>query len=261
MSRAGSAVAVIALVSTVALATEECCTNAQAQTRTASPEPTIWDHNGSVMYLVANGSSREVYYQKPRPGMLGAGARPGSLLFRGEINNGQYLGTAYIFNLQCGPIPFEVKGTILDDDKRIVLTGPAPRVGRDCRPYGTYTSNLEFRRLEPNEAAQSQEPLAAAQPPAAAVSKPEVLVRNGDELPSAPTTPSIRNETLVAVKGSSDGVADAKIPSTPTAQASVINEMPGAKDPDKYKWGAAITVMIAWLLIVLFGKILIRRKA
>jgi len=261
MSRAGSAVAVIALVSTVALATEECCTNAQAQTRTASPEPTIWDHNGSVMYLVANGSSREVYYQKPRPGMLGAGARPGSLLFRGEINNGQYLGTAYIFNLQCGPIPFEVKGTILDDDKRIVLTGPAPRVGRDCRPYGTYTSNLEFRRLKPNEAAQSQEPLAAAQPPAAAVSKPEVLVRNGDELPSAPTTPSIRNETLVAVKGSSDGVADAKIPSTPTAQASVINEMPGAKDPDKYKWGAAITVMIAWLLIVLFGKILIRRKA
>ena len=261
MSRAGSAVAVIALVSTVALATEECCTNAQAQTRTASPEPTIWDHNGSVMYLVANGSSREVYYQKPRPGMLDAGARPGSLLFRGEINNGQYLGTAYIFNLQCGPIPFEVKGTILDDDKRIVLTGPAPRVGRDCRPYGTYTSNLEFRRLDSNEAAQSQEPL-AAQLPATGVLKPEVLVRNGDELPSAPTTqPPIRNETLVAVKGSSDGVADAKIPSTPTAQASVINEMPGAKDPDKYKWGAAITVMIAWLLIVLFGKILIRRKA
>ena len=83
MSRAGSAVAVIALVSTVALATEECCTNAQAQT--APPESTILDHNGSVMYLVANGSSREVYYQKPRQGMLDAGARPGSLLFRGEV--------------------------------------------------------------------------------------------------------------------------------------------------------------------------------
>jgi hypothetical protein len=25
-------------------------------------------------------------------------ARPGSLLFRGQVNNGQYLGTAYIFN-------------------------------------------------------------------------------------------------------------------------------------------------------------------
>ena len=66
MTRAGFAVAVIALVSTVGLATEECCTSAQAQTQPASPEPTIWDHNGSVMYLVANGSSREIYYQKPR---------------------------------------------------------------------------------------------------------------------------------------------------------------------------------------------------
>jgi hypothetical protein len=37
--------------------------------------------------------------------------------------------------------------------------------------------------------------------------------------------------------------------------------MPGAKGLEKYKWGAAIIVMIAWLLIVLFGKILIRRKA
>jgi hypothetical protein len=76
-----------------------CCTSTQAQTQTAPPESTIWDHNGSVMYLVANGSSREIFYQKPRPGMLEAGARPGSLLFHGEINNGQYLGSAYIFNL------------------------------------------------------------------------------------------------------------------------------------------------------------------
>jgi hypothetical protein len=108
------------------------------------------------MYLVANGSSREVYYQKPRPGMLDAGARPGSLLFRGEVNNGQYSGTAYIFNLHCGPIPFEVKGPILDDDKRIVLTGEAPRVDRNCRTYGSYMSNLEFRRLKSRHLSKSQ---------------------------------------------------------------------------------------------------------
>jgi hypothetical protein len=197
MTPAGFVVGMIALVSTVALAT--CCTSAQAETQPASPEPTIWDHNGSVMYLVANGSSREVYYQKPRPGMLDAGARPGSLLFRGEVNNGQYLGTAYIFNLHCGPIPFEVKGPILDDDERIVLTGQAPRVGRDCRPYATYTSNLEFRRLKPNEAAE-------AQPPAAGDSKPELLSRNevpsrNSALASAPTAqPSVKNETPVAVR-------------------------------------------------------------
>jgi hypothetical protein len=258
MTRAGFAVAVITLVNTVALATEECCTSAQTQAQTASPESTIWDHNGSVMYLVANGSSREFYYQKPRPGMLEAGAHPGSLLFRGQVNNGQYLGTAYIFNLHCGLIPFEVKGPILDNDERIMLTGRAPRVGQNCRAYGTYTSNLEFRRLKPKEAAQSQEPLAAAQPPAIGVSKPEVSSRNADAPPSAPPAqPSVKNETPIAAKDSS-GVAE--VPNTPTAHASVTNETPGAKDLDNYKWGAVFIVMIVWLLIVLFGKTLIRRK-
>jgi hypothetical protein len=50
------------------------------------------------------------------------------------------------------------------------------------------------------------------------------------------------------------------VPSTPTAQASVTTETARTRNLDKYKWGAAITVMIAWLLIVAFGKILIRRN-
>ena len=206
-----------------------CCTSTQAQTQTAPPESTIWDHNGSVMCLVANGSSREIYYQKPRPGMLDAGARPGSVLFRGEVNKEQYFGTAYIFSPHCGPIPFEVKGPILDD-QRIVLTGQAPRVGQNCQTYGFYTSSLEFRRSKPNEATQSEEPSAVAQSPAVGISKTEVPQRNADELPSKQTAqPSVRNEALVAPKNSSAGV------STSTAQASLTNEMPGAVDLDKIK--------------------------
>jgi hypothetical protein len=232
-----------------------CCSSTQAQTQTAPPESTIWDHNGSVMYLVANGSSREIFYQKPRPGMLEAGARPGSLLFRGEINNGQYLGTAYIFNLYCGPIPFEVKGPILDDDQRIVLTGQALRVGQNCRAYESYTSNLEFRRLKPTEAVQSKGPLVAAQLPAAGVSKTELPPRTADELPSTPKAP--KSETPVTPKDSSAGVADPEISSTSIAQASVTNKMTGAMDLDEIKWGAAFIVMIVWLSIVLFGKTLI----
>ena len=93
-----------------------------------------------MVYLVENGSSREFYYQKPRLGMLEAGAHPGSLLFRGQVDNEQYSGTAYIFNPQCGRISFQVTGTVLDNDQRIVLTGRAPQVGRDCRAYASYTS-------------------------------------------------------------------------------------------------------------------------
>lgn len=252
------AVAAISAIVAVALQLVIVCrTSTHAQTQTAPPGSTIWDHNGSVMYLVANGSSREFYYQKPRPGMLDAGARPGSLLFRGEINNGQYLGTAYIFNPHCGPIPFEVKGPVLDD-QRIVLTGQAPRVGQNCQTYGSYTSNLEFRRSNLNEAVQSQEPLAAALLPAVGVSKTEVPLRNADELPSTPKAQrSVKNETPVAPKDSS-GVANPKMPSTSTAQASVT-EMTGVMDLDKIKWGAAFVVMIVWLFIVLFGKTFIRK--
>ena len=233
-------------------------TSLYAQPQDTSPpaERTLWDHNGSTIYLVANGSSRELHYQKPRPGMLEAGAHPDDVLFKGEVNDGQYLGTAYIFNVHCGPIPFEVKGTILDDDERIVLTGQAPRVGQNCRTYGSYTSNLEFRRSKPNEAAQSQEPLAAAQLPSIRLTKPEVSSRNGGKLPSSPTGQhSVKNETPLAAKDSSAGVADPI--STPTAQASVTNETSEAKDLHKYLWGAAFVVMIVWLLIFSIGKILL----
>jgi hypothetical protein len=258
-----TAVAAIALGATVAVALDakECCTNAQAQTQTASPESTIWDHNGSVMYLVAKGSSREFYYQKPRPGMLDAGARPGSLLFRGEIDNGQYSGTAYIFNPHCGQIPFQVKGSSLDNDERIMLTGQAPRVGQNCRTYESYTSKLEFRRLKPNEVAQSQEPFTAAQAPAVGESKPEVPSRDVGELPSAPTAQSsVTNEAPSATQDSSSDIAKPEVSSTPTARTSVTNELVGAKDLDKYKWAAAFIVIVVWVLILSFGRILIRRK-
>ena len=183
--------------------------------------------------------------------------RPGSLLFRGEVNNGQYLGTAYIFNQHCGPIPFQVKGPVLNDDERIVLTGQAQRVGQNCRPYGSYTSNLEFRRIKLTEAAQSQESLMAAQPSPSAVSKPEVPPRSSGE--SAPTAQSsVKNETPVAAKDSLAAVTDPKI-STPTDQAAVTNETAGAKDLHYYILGVAFIVMSVWLLIVLFGRILIRR--
>jgi hypothetical protein len=195
MTRTELAVAAIALTATVAAldAIIECCMSAQAQTQTASPEPTFWDHNGSVMYLVANGPSREFYYQKPRAGMMEVGARPGSLLFRGGIDNEQYSGTAYIFNPHCGQIPFQVKGPILDNDERIMLTGQAPRFGRNCRTYESYTSNLEFRRLKPNEVAKSEEQYTAAPAPTVEESKPEVPSTDGGELPSATTArPSAR---------------------------------------------------------------------
>jgi hypothetical protein len=192
MIRTPLTIAALAMIAAVpaGLATKAgCCANAQAQTQTASAESTLWDHNGSVMYLVANGPSREFYYQKPRTGMLEVGVHPGSLLFRGEVENGQYSGTAYIFNAHCGQIPFQVKGPVLESDERIVLTGQAPRVGRNCRAHESATSSLEFKQVKgndgaqvkPNESVQSQEQFTAPRAPRVEQAKP-----NEGELASAP---------------------------------------------------------------------------
>jgi hypothetical protein len=227
-------------------------TIAYAQTPASSPEPTIWDHNGSVMSLVANGSSREFYYQKPRPGMFEAGARPGSLLFRGQADNGQYSGTAYMFNPRCGQIPFQVRGAILDNDERLVLTGQAPQVGRNCQTYASYTTNLEFRLLRPVAVHQSEEAPAMAQTPSVEESKPELSSTDGGglNLPSSPTAqPSVANGTHLAAKDPSTSVVERNPPSTTTPQSSVTNESPFAgQDLDTYLWAAVLIMMIGLLL-------------
>ena len=42
---------------------------AQSKGSPAQPESTLWDHNGSVMYLIAQGAAREFHYKEPRAAM------------------------------------------------------------------------------------------------------------------------------------------------------------------------------------------------
>ena len=273
MTRAELAVAAIALVATVAAqeAIKACCTSAQAETQTASPEHTFWDHNGSVMYLIANGSTREIYYQKPRAGMLEVGAHSGSLLFRGVIDNGEYSGTAYIFNPHCGQIPFQVKGPASDNDEQITLTGQAPRVGRNCRAYESYTSNLEFRRLKPDEVAQYQEQFTATPTPAAEESKPDAPSTDAGEASAAPIPqPSATHEAPSAARdlatknlattSSSQEPATPKAASAPIARPFSAHATPSeAKDPDTYIWGAMTVVAIMSLLGFSIMRILVKQ--
>jgi len=130
----------------------------QSEGSHSSPEPTLWDHGGSVVYLIANGSMREFHYKEPRQGMLDAGARRGSLLFRGKSENGQYVGTAFIFDRRCGQFPYQVSGPILDNYERVLLTGQAPRVGSNCRIQGYFSDTLDFTLLKSGEVPTSTEP-------------------------------------------------------------------------------------------------------
>ena len=136
----------------------------------------LWSHNGSVLYLVANGTWREFHYKQPRPGMVQVGAYPDALLFRGQSINHEYFGTAFLFNSQCGQLPYQVRGSILDGYKRVLMTGQAPQVGPDCRVIGYFDDTLDFRLIEPAPPNPSPQP--SPPPPAALSSVLVPLQRN-----------------------------------------------------------------------------------
>ena len=263
MIRAQLAAAAIVFGATVAVTVLDG--RAHAQTQTAPPAPSVWDHNGSTMTLVEDGATREFHYQNPRPGMVQVGAHPGTLLFRGRIDNGQLSGTAYIFNPRCGPIPFPVRGSAAGDGGRIVLTGEAPLVGRKCRVSRTVATSLEFTRPKPAEAALPQETPPA--PPAAVpapdreatkpkipsqtgeATKPEVPSQTGGEFASPPATqPSATKETPPARKKSPRRAAERWVLRPAPVEPAVTNKIPSAaKDFENCRSGIVLIVIIASL--------------
>jgi hypothetical protein len=109
-----------------------------------------WNHNGSVMYLVANGDQREFYYYKPRLGMVEEGVGPGTLLFTGTVRGNAYEGTAYLFSARCGKRGYHVSGPVAESGGRVVMTGAALSLGRSCKPRKVFNDVLVFDYLYQN---------------------------------------------------------------------------------------------------------------
>jgi len=112
---------------------------------------TLWDHNGSVMSLDVDGDKRTFSYKEPRPGMVKAGAQPGSLVFEGKSVGGRYVGRAYFYNQACGRYPYQVEGPVLNDGSKVLLKGDVPRLNRRCKIKGTRTDTLVFELIEPSQ--------------------------------------------------------------------------------------------------------------
>ena len=162
----------------------------------AAPKTAYWDHNGSIVYLIADGVSRQFYYHEPRPGMLRAGASPGALLFRGKSIQGGYVGTAYIFSRTCGPTPYRVSGPILDDYHTVVLRGQAPRIDADCRVQGYFTDTLKFTLLG---SSPPEDVVASPKPPQPPSEPPEVVKPRTAPSPRPPVAPSVSSGTGFSV--------------------------------------------------------------
>lgn len=109
---------------------------------------TVWDHNGSEMYLVGEGSTRRFLYAKPRGALLEAGARPGTLLFAGDRVGSTYRGISHVFSSRCGKFFYEVTGTVEPGDLRIILKGKAPAgIDATCNVTSRRDDTLIFQYL------------------------------------------------------------------------------------------------------------------
>ena len=103
-----------------------------------------WNHNGSLVALSAQGTSRVFYYERPRELMEKAGVVKGTLLFKGQFAGRSYKGQAYQFSRKCGPIAYPVKGEVSADFTRIDLSGERPVRDSNCRRTGTKVDRLVF---------------------------------------------------------------------------------------------------------------------
>lgn len=86
----------------------------------------LYDHNGSQMRLVEDGTTLRIFYEQPRPGIAAVGVRPGTLLFEGTLDDNLYLeGMTRIFSARCGEIDYYVYGRYVRGGS-FTLNGAAP---------------------------------------------------------------------------------------------------------------------------------------
>jgi formylglycine-generating enzyme required for sulfatase activity len=120
---------------------------------TAADAASLWDHNGSVVSLEANGAIRKFHYTKPKPGLP---VTNGTLLFDGRKDGNNYSGTAYIFNRKCGPRGYSVSGPVSEDQRTVTMRGQAPRLDLNCKVIGYKDDRLVFTFQEPTTAPTAQ---------------------------------------------------------------------------------------------------------
>src|SRR5438477_9829780 len=93
----------------------------------AQEQPTsLWELNESVLGLYKNGAERVFRYEEPRAAVQHEGVASGTAWFKGTLTGNTYTGTAFVFHRRCGPRPFDVEGTLDDDERRITFTGEQP---------------------------------------------------------------------------------------------------------------------------------------
>jgi hypothetical protein len=108
--------------------------------------PSLWEHNGSRVYLTANGADRRFYYDTPRQELIARGVNRGTLLFEGRKDGEQYSGLVRFFSKNCGIGTYVVSGPVNSTAQPITITmsGKAPQLDNNCKQIGFRDDVLVF---------------------------------------------------------------------------------------------------------------------
>lgn len=119
-------------------------TLASLPTGSGSPK-SLWEHNGSILRLVAQGTARSFIYERPREKLRDEGVGLDTTLFKGTAQDDTYSGTAYVFRANCKPFGYAVSGSILNNGRTVILIGKAPVVDAQCKRVGLVDDELVFQ--------------------------------------------------------------------------------------------------------------------
>ncbi len=219
--------------------------SAMAASKRAQPvvtQQSTWNHNGSIVTLIAQGDKHKIVYENPRVGLLDAGVTQGMVLFEGQRKRSAISGTAYMFYRTCKPQAYPVSGDINDNATQITLRGKAPLLDLHCNSTGSREDLLIFTAVQtPGEppkseqiaAAPSQTPPPAKTPPlseaakAANASAAPVVSAGGEKRGAVPTDGAV--DALATAKKSED--AKAKTEGPAAGSVSAAKEPPSAEPP------------------------------
>lgn len=105
-----------------------------------------WDHNGSAVSLIVNGTSVEIRYRAPRQG-LSEIVEAGDLLFKGSIEGGRLKGNARVFKPGCNPVEYEVSGPFDSSSGEFTLFGSAPILAKNSCEVARYDVSSQHGAL------------------------------------------------------------------------------------------------------------------
>jgi hypothetical protein len=178
-----------------------------------APSREYWTYEGSLLISIAEGASRKFHYLPPGQLTTADGEGLGAVIFEGKVSNNKYAGIAYSIDGRCGRMPYRAAGAAIDKPRGIELTGPKPRLDKNCKVTGTEPDTMTFELIDPaiaaaGETVSGQVPADKQAPADKAATEKMAAAKDTDQAAAdKAAAPQAAEDKAVAVKAAAEKAA------------------------------------------------------